>query len=99
MATVQVWPRCSAPTPAGVPVKIRSPGAKVTSRDRWAMTPGTSQIIIDSLVCCRMIPSTVKASVASGSVAPRMLSGGRLVLGVYGKTGANADTIGLVELN
>jgi hypothetical protein len=38
-------PRLTAPTPAGVPVMITSPGARMNSFDSSAMISGTFQII------------------------------------------------------
>ncbi len=47
-------PPTSGPTPAGVPVKIRSPGARLTSCDRAAMIAGGDQIMSDSRASCRI---------------------------------------------
>jgi hypothetical protein len=54
----QVWPRSTAPTPAGVPEKIRSPGARVNSPERQAMISGVFQISWLRSPAWRRSPST-----------------------------------------
>ena len=54
-------PRWIGPTPAGVPVKIRSPGANSTKVDNVAMISGTLQIIIERSPDWRVSPSIASA--------------------------------------
>jgi len=49
--TTIVCPAATAPTPSGVPVKIRSPGCSVKSVDRFAMTSSTDQIRCPMVEC------------------------------------------------
>ena len=49
-------PRWTAPTPAGVPVKIRSPGLSVNSIESWLTISGTFQIIWARSPACRGSP-------------------------------------------
>jgi hypothetical protein len=58
MRPVIVWPRPTGPTPAGVPVKIRSPGLSVHARLSQAMVSRTFQIMSDRSPRWRGVPST-----------------------------------------
>ena len=51
-------PRPTAPTPSGVPMKIRSPGASSTSPERYAMVSATDQMWCASVLDWRTWPLT-----------------------------------------
>ena len=59
-------PRCSAPTPAGVPVKIQVAGSERIYVDSSAMISDTFQIISDRSACWRVSPLT------RNQIAPRL---------------------------
>src|SRR5215467_16133011 len=47
-----------APTPAGVPVRMRSPGCRVRRADRWAICSARLKIILPVLESCLSTPLT-----------------------------------------
>src|SRR5271170_3650955 len=50
------------PTPSGVPVAMMSPGSKVMMCDRNSMMAGTSKIILEVLLVCRISPPIFNCS-------------------------------------
>jgi hypothetical protein len=48
----------NAPTPAGVPVAMTSPGSSVTNRLMYSINRSTEKIIWDVCPCCMSSPFT-----------------------------------------
>lgn len=55
-------PGLHGPTPAGVPVKSKSPGSKRTVSVVNSINVGMSKIILSVFSCCRTFPLTVQVS-------------------------------------
>jgi hypothetical protein len=70
----------TGPTPAGVPLKMRSPGCSVISFERYAICSGTRQIIWSRSLCCFLAPLTL-SQIAPLSGCPISLEGCNAVHG------------------
>jgi hypothetical protein len=72
MVTDTSSPCCSGPTPAGVPVRITSPGSSVMTWLTNAIRVGTSCTISEVRACCLISPFT--EVVRARSVGSAMVS-------------------------
>ena len=66
---VKVCPRTTAPTPSGVPLKIRSPGASANKVDKFAMVSLIDQIKWSMVADCLVTPST-SSCIAAWPMSP-----------------------------